>query len=871
MASISPTSVRCADEPHSSKNAYLKLTITSISDSNASTNERYIGWKLTVEGTPWVALYAYRASLGGVLLTENLDANVTKWSAGQTIKSGTKTFNNDSSGNLTLKAYVKQLFYLYYNASRWSSVPSKAQEASVNMVCSQLPRYANLTKYEIGSTEINKFTINWNADAACDAVQYSLNGGNWTNTSGFSFSVSGLTPGQQYNIRIRVKRTDSQLWTTSDYLYPTCKSLPITNTPSNFNIGSNLTASISSTNYLSKWFCDIYDGSTKIGSSGDVTTTSKTVTLTDSTMINNMLSRHSSDNEWNITVKYYCVSNGTQYTLTERTCKCAIPSNSYLPTFNESNISYIVTDSQTNDLTGSNKKVIKGISDIKVTCTKASPQGQATISKYTATSGTSTNTTTDTSSPVINLTNVNANSMSVQAIDSRNKSKNVTKYYDTFIDYFAPTLSSANVARADGVGANINVNLTGKYCNWSGLATTNAMQQVSLQYKLKGASQYTTISGVNLTITNNNGNFTVSGLITGNLFNATNEYDLLITLKDKLNNLTYLCSIPTGKALLWRDLTNSRLGIGKKPAKTLDVNGNINSDFNIYASGDVVGKVRNRAVASIGSDVANSNGWYKVASSTMSSYGNTDITLLVQDNYSMNSKGILNINMRSDNTKLVCYSLTWLSRDKGISPGDAIIVINGMTWTLYFYRRQTRYGRMSFHLLSHTNINGYEPLYNVSFYLNNTTRETTTPTATVTSTDTITNIIYPVGSIYISYKSTSPATLFGGKWEQLKNHFLFATNATSGDKGGYGNGTGTSSGSTTLTAAQSGLPSHQHALQNANPGGTTVGWTSHGVDAVTNKGYTGNVRTGYTGGLSASEGHTHTIPYIEVYVWRRTA
>ena len=335
--------------------------------------------------------------------------------------------------------------------------------------------------------------------------------------------------------------------------------------------------------------------------------------------------------------------------------------------------------------------------------------------------------------------------------------------------------------------------------------------------------------------------------------------------------MTYLCSIPTGKALLWRDLANSRLGIGKKPAKTLDVNGNINSDFNIYASGDVVGKVRNRAVASIGSDVANSNGWYKVASSTMSSYGNTDITLLVQDNYSMNSKGILNINMRSDNTKLVCYSLTWLSRDKGISPGDAIIVINGMTWTLYFYRRQSRYGRMSFHLLSHTNINGYEPLYSVSFYLNNTTKETTTPTATVTATDTITNIIYPVGSIYISYKSTSPATLFGGKWEQLKNHFLFATNATSGDKGGYGNGTGTSSGSTTLTAAQSGLPSHQHALQNANPGGTTVGWTNYGVDAITNKGYTGNVRTGYTGGLSASEGHTHTIPYIEVYVWRRTA
>lgn len=862
MASISPTSVRCSDEPHSSKNAYLKLTITSISDSDASTNERYIGWKLTVEGTPWVALNAYRASLGGVLLTENLDSNVTKWRAGQTIKSGTKTFSNDSSGNLTLKAYVKQLFYLYYNASRWNSVPSKAQEASVNMVCSQLPRYANLTKYEIGSTEINKFTINWNADATCDAVQYSLNGGNWTNTSGFSFSVGGLTPGQQYNIRIRVKRTDSQLWTTSDYLYPTCKSLPITNTPSNFNIGSNLTASISSTNYLSKWFCDIYDGSTKIGSSGDVTTTSKTITLTDSTMINNMLSRHSSDNEWNITVKYYCVSNGTQYTLTERTCKCAIPSNSYLPTFNESNISYVVTDSQTNDLTGSNKKVIKGISDIKITCTKASPQGQATISKYTATSGTSTNTTTDTSSPVINLTNVTANSMSVQAIDSRNKSKSVTKYYDTFIDYFAPTLSSANIARADGVGANINVNLTGKYCNWSGLATTNAMQQVSLQYKLKGASQYTTISGVNLTITNNNGNFTVSGLITGNLFNAANEYDLLITLKDKLNNLTHLCSIPTGKALLWRDLANSRLGIGKKPAQTLDVNGNIYSNNNINSKivtatnyGEFPNGVRGKT---IGGGQGTSGYFYVFDVTTTSTYQNQFISF---DVLQRNRRGHIDLQFKSSGAKGT-MEISTIRKQGNI---DVYYTNSNNVFSLYIKKSE------SYDTMEIINLEKGSYMKDTTITWKNTT-VTSLPSGYITVTmNSLINDIYPVGSIYMSYKSTSPATLFGGTWEQLKNHFLFATNATSGDKGGYGNGTGTSAGSTKLTAAQSGLPSHQHALQNANPGGTTVGWTNYGVDAITNKGYTGNVRTGYTGGLSASEGHTHTIPYIEVYVWRRTA
>ena len=46
---------------------------------------------------------------------------------------------------------------------------------------------------------------------------------------------------------------------------------------------------------------------------------------------------------------------------------------------------------------------------------------------------------------------------------------------------------------------------------------------------------------------------------------------------------------------------------------------------------------------------------------------------------------------------------------------------------------------------------------------------------------------YPVGAIYISTISTSPASLFGGTWEQLKDRFLlgagdtYAAGATGGE------------------------------------------------------------------------------------------
>lgn len=118
--------------------------------------------------------------------------------------------------------------------------------------------------------------------------------------------------------------------------------------------------------------------------------------------------------------------------------------------------------------------------------------------------------------------------------------------------------------------------------------------------------------------------------------------------------------------------------------------------------------------------------------------------------------------------------------------------------------------------------------------------------------------VYPVGTVYISYNSTSPAELFGGSWTQLTGRFLRANN-----------GTGTGGADTiTLTAAQSGLPSHSHSIVYTNAAGS--GSTAMAdVKACTN---TRNI-TGYitnTGGTSASSSHSNTPAYQDLYVWYRT-
>lgn len=50
----------------------------------------------------------------------------------------------------------------------------------------------------------------------------------------------------------------------------------------------------------------------------------------------------------------------------------------------------------------------------------------------------------------------------------------------------------------------------------------------------------------------------------------------------------------------------------------------------------------------------------------------------------------------------------------------------------------------------------------------------------------IVNVIYPVGSIYISVNNTNPSTLFGGTWEQIQDRFLLGAGDTytAGDTGG---------------------------------------------------------------------------------------
>ena len=138
---------------------------------------------------------------------------------------------------------------------------------------------------------------------------------------------------------------------------------------------------------------------------------------------------------------------------------------------------------------------------------------------------------------------------------------------------------------------------------------------------------------------------------------------------------------------------------------------------------------------------------------------------------------------------------------------------------------------------------------------------------------TLLNLIYPVGSIYMSVSNTSPATFLGGSWEQIKDRFLLASGTT------YA--AGATGGDATHTLSIDEMPKHGHYLVYAGNNGWYIG-DNTGLGGTQTADYIKrhreiNTDMETTASLWAanenggSKAHNNMPPYLAVYVWKRTA
>ena len=124
-------------------------------------------------------------------------------------------------------------------------------------------------------------------------------------------------------------------------------------------------------------------------------------------------------------------------------------------------------------------------------------------------------------------------------------------------------------------------------------------------------------------------------------------------------------------------------------------------------------------------------------------------------------------------------------------------------------------------------------------------------------------IIYPVGSIYISVNNTNPYILFGfGEWEQIKDVFLLA----SGDVFSAGQ----TGGEIEHMLTEDEIPTHNHTFYRhqlwRNETGNAVSDLDDGF-GVSNK--TLDIYQDTTSAVGGSNPHNNMPPYLTVYMWKR--
>lgn len=118
------------------------------------------------------------------------------------------------------------------------------------------------------------------------------------------------------------------------------------------------------------------------------------------------------------------------------------------------------------------------------------------------------------------------------------------------------------------------------------------------------------------------------------------------------------------------------------------------------------------------------------------------------------------------------------------------------------------------------------------------------------------DMVYPVGSIYMSVNNVDPSTVIGGTWEQIKDTFLLSAGDTY-----VGGATG---GEATHKLTTNEMPSHNHSITTSQVGSGGDGWYTAHIHANNNG-------TTYTNNTGSGQAHNNMPPYLVVYMWKRTA
>ena len=234
-------------------NGHHKFTLTVTENSTSTANNTSsVGFSFVLSPVQtswnweqWGANITYTVTINGTKYTGSI-ANYDGYSS-VTLKSGTLSVahNTDGSKSISYSFSVSDTSGQSYTCGNAS--------ASGTVALTTIPRYLTITNLEITNKTETSIVVKWATSDPRSGTYYSLdNGTTWIGSAtdgetlgsdgkSGTFTILNLTANTAYNLKVKIKRTDSGLWTESNnvafttYAYPYCISSP------DFTIGNALT------------------------------------------------------------------------------------------------------------------------------------------------------------------------------------------------------------------------------------------------------------------------------------------------------------------------------------------------------------------------------------------------------------------------------------------------------------------------------------------------------------------------------------------------------------------------------------------------------------------------------------------------------
>ena len=903
------------------------MTVTCSQTTNGSSaNTSTINWTLSTQGSNSSASLfdtgPTSLDIAGVnrYWKERVTWSANKFPAAAGSTSGSFTLSHKDDG--TIDPITVSLSTAIY----WGEVKTASKQWTLD----KIDRYFSSTpSIAFSSKTETSISYTWSTSETCKkvVVHYKKSSeSSYTNTTVYdnssgtksgSFTLSSLAANTTYNVYITATRKDSSMPSdsgvnnTATYNYPYISGISTTA----LTIGNEQTITIS--NPMSR---SVTVKMYKTSTSGTVlytsaATTGTSVKIKTADIASTLYASIPNDTSAYCVYSVICSSPSYTWTTTSNTYSYQIKGDEK-PTFDVANLlTYDATTAVTNitKQTAAGGWLTQALSELKVVVNAAgSAKNSASISKYEVTFAGVTKTLSVNSTggtwPTFNGSGTQT--VSIKVTDSRGLNNTYTKNV-VYKPYQAPSIALTG-GRENNYGETVN------------LVTTYTSSSVESTNKItvtwSGAGQSGTLVSAGTA-----GNGSVNKTVT-NVDNNT-AYTFKATIQDSFGKSAE-ASLPVSIGMPMMFIDDEQLGVGINmfpQGQGLWVDGQANIDGNTNVNGDFV--VTNGNIELDGDHLKAKTEWGR------STYIATDEGLLRTKidlrNYDVNTyyPVVASIgNARGYTRVKVAVQLdsgskpSWSTHSQGFTANLDILMkpcgwgtTNGTSILLdYAYGFADKHPLGVSQMTNSSRIvlwmrgGGIYPIYSDAvaewtLITKSTTysEQSVAPQASNPGVNVSLSRIYaktdpldayPVGSVYVSTDSTSPASKFGGTWTQISGRFLYCT-TTSKTTGGASSVSYTPAGTNVgwaVTVAQ--LPAHCHGQNSRTGDGNwngevkTTGGSSGGSWPAqagwTNNGDSwGSGITAYTG---SGNTHTHTVngtaatistmpPWFSVYAWYRTA